>query len=279
MAGADITRACPTCGTGIRRHIRADGKPFATTARFCSEACRAKGRRSKAREAGTPIRTKPRFRQAVCRVCGTSFMSRPSGKSDGGWVQCCSRRCGQNLRLAREGKFFHVLVRTHHGHCKHCGKHFQKGRPDTLYCSPECAKAPAYEWEPAVRACAVCGCEFTQAKKWQRTCSAECEVSVLRKQRRVAKSRRRARIRGANHQAIDPLAVFARDGWRCQLCGAKTPKRLRGTYEPRAPELDHIVALACGGSHTWGNVQCLCRQCNHAKGSKARGQLGLPFAA
>lgn len=226
-----------------------------------------------------PTRRKPRQRPATCRMCGMAFMSRPSGRSDGGWVRCCSRRCGQRLRCAVKGFAYRILVRTHHGHCKHCGKHFKMSRADTLYCSSECLKSAAYEWTPSTRTCAVCGQVFTQEKKWQRTCSVECKAEISRRERRVAKSRRRARIRGAQHQSIDPLAVFARDGWRCQLCGVRTPKRLRGTYEGKAPELDHIVSLACGGAHTWSNVQCACRDCNHAKGADSRGQLALPFAA
>lgn len=64
-----------------------------------------------------------------------------------------------------------------------------------------------------------------------------------------------------------------------RLCGCGTPKRLRGSYEPSAPELDHVVPLAMGGTHTWGNVKCSCRRCNGAKGATARWQLGLEIAA
>jgi 5-methylcytosine-specific restriction endonuclease McrA len=74
---------------------------------------------------------------------------------------------------------------------------------------------------------------------------------------------------------IKPEIVFARDKWRCQLCKVRTPKRLRGTTHPRAPELDHIVPIAAGGDHTWNNVQCACRKCNGEKGSAPAGQLLL----
>ena len=99
------------------------------------------------------------------------------------------------------------------------------------------------------------------------------------KSRRADKARRRAVERGAKADNIDPLRVFARDGWRCHLCGRRTPKALRGTCDPTAPELDHIVTLADGGEHTWGNVACACRACNNAKGARSMGQLGLGLAA
>jgi 5-methylcytosine-specific restriction endonuclease McrA len=42
-----------------------------------------------------------------------------------------------------------------------------------------------------------------------------------------------------------------------------------------APELDHIVPLACGGAHTYQNTQCTCRECNGRKGATILGQLRL----
>jgi 5-methylcytosine-specific restriction endonuclease McrA len=107
----------------------------------------------------------------------------------------------------------------------------------------------------------------------------ECAPEAKRRTRRVQKGRREARKRGVAYESVDPMKVFARDKWRCQLCGIKTPKSLRGTCEPNAPELDHIDPLAAGGSHTYANTQCACRRCNGAKGAKPLGQLNLPIAA
>lgn len=50
------------------------------------------------------------------------------------------------------------------------------------------------------------------------------------------------------------------------------------TLPPRmakAPELEHIIPIAMGGTHTWDNVACACRLCNQAKGARDFGQLGL----
>ena len=86
---------------------------------------------------------------------------------------------------------------------------------------------------------------------------------------------RRARMGGVKVEDIDPIAVFIRDGWKCQICGRKTPRKHRGKHTPNAPEMDHIVALANGGAHTWANVQCACRACNSRKGASDYGQLHL----
>jgi 5-methylcytosine-specific restriction endonuclease McrA len=49
------------------------------------------------------------------------------------------------------------------------------------------------------------------------------------------------------------------------MCGIKTPIDSLGTQLPDAPELEHVVALSQGGSHTYSNIRCACRSCNSAK--------------
>lgn len=143
---------------------------------------------------------------------------------------------------------------------------------------------------PTVRPCRDCGSKAKGLGERSRKCvqcheqrkaehrAAARKTENRKRHKRIYKSRRRAIERGIHADRIDPLKVFARDKWTCHLCGIKTPERLRGTYEPRAPELDHVVPLAAGGTHTWGNVKCSCRQCNGMKSDKAMGQLGLDIA-
>jgi len=66
-----------------------------------------------------------------------------------------------------------------------------------------------------------------------------------------------------------------RDKWRCHICHRKTLRRLRGTQEELAPELDHIIPVAVGGSHTYDNCACSCHWCNHRKKDRIIGQLSL----
>ena len=53
--------------------------------------------------------------------------------------------------------------------------------------------------------------------------------------------------------ALNRRAVFARDGHRCQYCGAT------------AENIDHVVPRSRGGTHTWENVVAACRPCNTRK--------------
>lgn len=79
-------------------------------------------------------------------------------------------------------------------------------------------------------------------------------------------------MRTALVERVDPIKVFERDGWRCQMCRRPTPKKLKGKPKANAPELDHIIPLARGGEHSYRNTQLLCRACNSAKSDKDVGQ-------
>ena len=53
--------------------------------------------------------------------------------------------------------------------------------------------------------------------------------------------------------ALNRRAVFARDGHRCQYCGAA------------AENIDHVIPRSRGGLHSWENVVASCRPCNARK--------------
>ena len=52
---------------------------------------------------------------------------------------------------------------------------------------------------------------------------------------------------------LNRLAIFARDGGRCQYCHAP------------AESIDHVVPRSRGGQHVWENVVAACRGCNTRK--------------
>lgn len=159
--------------------------------------------------------------------------------------------------------------------CTGCQSVFVARSQKSLQCEPcRTARKPRL-----VTLCLDCNNQIvgTAAKR-------RCVGCHKRRQRRlfvekhgnVKNHRRRARRYGVAYEPINPIGVFNRDSWLCQMCGVKTLKRLRGSCADRAPELDHRIPMALGGSHTWDNVQCSCRACNIQKGSKrAYGQINL----
>ena len=63
------------------------------------------------------------------------------------------------------------------------------------------------------------------------------------------------------------VAVFARDGQRCVLCGWGGPDE--GWPNPvRTFELDHIVPVLAGGRNTLENLRVTCTRCNARKGAR-----------
>lgn len=63
--------------------------------------------------------------------------------------------------------------------------------------------------------------------------------------------------------AVNRRTVFARDGGRCQYCGAA------------AENLDHIMPRSKGGPHTWENVVAACRRCNTRKEDRLPHEAGM----
>lgn len=88
---------------------------------------------------------------------------------------------------------------------------------------------------------------------------------------RKARYKRRALEANVRCEDFNPIDVFERDGYVCQLCGKKTRPDFKNPSHSLFPNLDHIVPLSKGGVHTKLNTQCLCRQCNIEKSSTGKG--------
>lgn len=102
-----------------------------------------------------------------------------------------------------------------------------------------------------------------------------CKTDRGLQAKRTSRLTRKMRQRCQTVESVNPLKVFDRDKWTCQLCKKKTPKSLRGSLDPRAPELDHIMPVSLGGEHSYRNTQCSCRACNGSKSNRPLGQMLL----
>jgi len=164
--------------------------------------------------------------------------------------------------------------------CKVCGEEIT-GR--LVYCSDECRKEKArrsnvnYNKQRKTlkkRLCKECTSVFVPeyGNKRREFCS---DICLKRYNRDNRKAKEKAKENDVYYEYVNPLKVFKRDGWRCQLCGKKLNPRNRGKIKDNAPELDHIIPWSKGGEHSYRNTQCACRKCNGDKGAKERGQLRL----
>lgn len=82
-----------------------------------------------------------------------------------------------------------------------------------------------------------------------------------------AKQEKKRALRwGVPYEPIDRAAVFARDDWKCHLCG-ELVDRLALFPDPDSPSLDHVVPMSRGGGHLWSNVATAHLGCNVRKGA------------
>lgn len=208
----------------------------------------------------------------ICKNCGMQYTTHRK-ECD----QFCSRKCSDDFRLHRkEQKLIakREIKQKAYVCCLFCGTYFAH-RHGSNYCSEVCRNKHNLQLMSDARIahhvkkeyiCKECGNKFipTFGNKHRSFCSYKC---CCKRHDRISKSARRAKLRNVNRERIDPIAVFERDGWTCQLCGVETPMSCRGSVNDNAPELDHIVPLALLGDHVFSNVQCLCRKCNQGKGA------------
>jgi hypothetical protein len=101
-------------------------------------------------------------------------------------------------------------------------------------------------------------------------CSTDCyDTARARNPHRNVKnlSARRARLKGAFVEAVDPGVVFERDEWTCHICSESIPEDALRTSGAGAT-IDHVIPLARGGLHSYDNVRAAHWLCNVAKGAR-----------
>lgn len=270
-----VSGCCVECGASfVGRQDR----------KYCSDAC-ARRKMDAAYKRGdkAPLRT--------CLECGSTFNRRPQKRDQANF---CGKSCA-GASIAREILVGRILsgdaeppryrITTSRVSCVACFSFFWTRSSGAKYCSDSCwhdinrRRAAERSFandnvDRSVRPCGECGSPFSPSygEKNYKFCSAPCSKRNIR---RRAKMKRDERIKGSYSERVDPIKVFDRDKWKCQGCGCKTPRSLRGTYDDKAPELDHIMPLSLGGAHSYMNTQCLCRKCNGAKSNVPPAQVSL----
>jgi len=129
--------------------------------------------------------------------------------------------------------------------CKECGEPFYSEHEGATYCCDKCRKRASYRRD---------------AKRGN--------IGGYRKRMRIV------RTKATYDPSVTLNAVYKRFKGKCCACGCKVYRSKE--YRPDQATLDHIIALANNGTHTWDNVQLLCSDCNSKK--RDFGQMRLPIA-
>lgn len=156
--------------------------------------------------------------------------------------------------------------------CEQCGSDWRPSYKGAKYCSRSCAgraRGALLAARAAVERSAGCrtpGC----ARPLQKT-SRFCNPCAREKwpadpEKVKARQRRKTHIRKARTRYSDFTPAQEREMRRkakcCPLCDVRL---LNQPYQPASKELDHIVPLNVGGTHTLGNVRIICRLCNQRR--------------
>lgn len=86
-------------------------------------------------------------------------------------------------------------------------------------------------------------------------------------QRRSYTQARRARKHAATVERFTDFEIYARDDFKCYLCGRVVYPALP-LFDPLKATLEHRVPLARGGAHSRENCATACWECNARKGTQ-----------
>jgi len=255
-----LPRPCQTCSTIFTPKSGQYGTSRHWDAKYCRVKCRREGNNGGKRE-----------RKGVCENCNQGFSYFQNVPQ-----RYCSVRCGLISNAKRQPAY-----RLHRKVCNGCGvKWWATSKHGKVTACNDCNYGEAkHKADRSAHECSciVCGVLFCRVYTNQKhTCGEDCARAVVKRKRALRKHITRAKKYGVEYMPLNPLKVFERDNWTCQICGRKTPKGLRGTIEDKAPEIDHRIPMSKGGPHTYSNTQCACRECNRIKGNRnERGQMPL----
>lgn len=124
--------------------------------------------------------------------------------------------------------------------CEGCIKSlypFEKYSIGTTYCTKECANNKRREKANAYKR------NYTTIRTRDRLNKNDCFTEVVKRNK-----------------------VFLRDNYRCNNCGVKVQRK--DYNADNSGELDHVIPISLRGSHSYFNLQILCRKCNHNKSNK-----------
>lgn len=125
--------------------------------------------------------------------------------------------------------------------------------------------------------CLTCGTTFIGMNTLSSYCSTKCRNRAHNKKKELRKGKRALLINnnGAIDNDISLEKLIQRDNNTCYICGhtcdgtdyvvTEQGYYIHGNYYP---SIDHVVAIANGGTHTWDNVLLAHRICNSIKSDK-----------
>lgn len=240
-----------------RRTCKSCGKQFtskASHATFCSEKCR----RTYNKANYGPER--------ACSHCGGTFNKYNEARY-------CSMKCLEEARAERKREAIRRrTILIYREPCKHCGTTFYSRRLGRKYCGERCRYEAQYKKQRArinatrkiyIKVCKECISRYGTLYQASTVCSDRCSRRRSNRQKEVSR-RHKLRENGPIDWDISIASIIHRDGTACYLCGSEVDISVHHNHS-NAPSIEHVKAVANGGTHTWDNVRLAHRRCNWEK--------------
>jgi DNA-directed RNA polymerase subunit RPC12/RpoP len=252
----------------------------------------------------------------ICTVCGTQFekKGRAGPKYPKSCSTACNQLLQCKKRADKLGYEYHPSPEGKTQKCARCGNEFTaKGRAQNKYC-PDCKYPVLLEHSrkhngerarkgDSVRQCERCSCAFQTRQPNCKFCSDCRYIAKLERNRQLTQIKRRRQnvedgtpnatgrdgramhimrkfhgcVPVAMYEHINVKKVYARDAWKCGICGELIDKEARFPL-PMSPSVDHVVPLTKGGAHLYANVQAAHLRCNIAKGNRIHSKVHAGMA-
>lgn len=193
-----------------------------------------------------------------------------------GRKEYCSRKCyfESITRISKERAVLRRIAKNNKPpfihDCIICEQPFFTENKRIKICSRACRRIQANKQQriydrgsnwPRKRDCKKCGQLIEITKNGPRKYCKECGEKINKAHKKIAKIKRKYKIKATQTQTIISINQFERDNWICQLCGCDVDL-IKPTNKDNYAHLDHIIPLSKGGQHITNNVQTLCRKCN-----------------
>lgn len=224
------------------------------TAKYCSDRCKSEYNR------------KHSGGNHTCKNCMVSFFSYKN-------KHYCTKECQLKYLIAH--KMVKAKKQPKDKVCIQCGKEYQTHSSKGKYCSSLCSSRYRKKREIKFidKKCKECGKHFTTITNRRTFCEDSC---ANRYKSRAKEVNRRSVIKsnGSIDWDISIPKLIKRDGIKCYLCNEDCNRQdfiinsngttITGEYYP---SIEHVIAVANGGTHTWSNVKLAHRGCNNKKGT------------
>lgn len=253
---------CKTCKQDFTTQGRGHGCYV-----FCSDKCKRidgnlrKSERDAQTKKAKVIKRLDKIRP--CRKCGSIFYHTHKDQ------KYCSNICATNAQKGKRNSSRQQRIACM---CRFCGSIVLRTEYEShgkeCFCDGECYLQFRKLFSTMVRAsfsvksdqsCEFCGKGIVGDLKAKRKfCSKRCVQSAAKQVRKMRK-----KVNGPIELiSVDLLAE--QHQWVC--CGCKCVcTKSNGNSNPYDATIDHIIPVSKGGTHTWDNVQLMCRSCNNAK--------------